>query len=125
MHQPNFPYAFSWESQEMQYPDSGPEGITYFAGEVPDAPPVDCLLYRNRFGKLIGILNHYSVDYPPWEKAGNFAVWIHPAYRRQGIATSLFEEAERRWNVRLDGQLYSIAGAQWANAIESKREGTA
>ena len=50
------PDVYSWASQAMQYPDKGSPGIGYFAGEVGGGlPPVDCLLYRDDDGTVIGI----------------------------------------------------------------------
>src|ERR1700722_12827312 len=58
----------SWESQAPQYPASGPPGISYFRGEVSDTLFVNCLLYRDENGELVGILNHYPTDMPPYQR---------------------------------------------------------
>jgi GNAT superfamily N-acetyltransferase len=118
--------VWSWESQVIPYPPSGPEGIGYFRGEVGDIPGygtdlhVDCLLMRNRFGALIGILNHYPTDFP-LEEAGNVLVLVHPSYRRQNVGRELWAEAVKRWNVTFDGQKFSVEGAAFANAITGRR----
>lgn len=122
--------ALSWESQVVQYQDA-PEpdepGITYYAGDVgPDVPPVDCLLFWARripngtALHIVGILNHYSVDYPPWEKEGNVNVWVRQPQQRQGIATALWDEAVRRWDVALDQQRFTESGVQLARALDRR-----
>lgn len=117
------PPAFHWASQAEQYPRTGPAGISYFAGEVGDGfPPVDCLLYRGDEGTLLGILNHYSVDYPPWEKAGNVNLWVYPYAFHRGIGTALLDEAMRRWEIDLDQQRYTHAGAAFVTAYTSRKE---
>lgn len=103
--------VLGWESQVVQYDASGPAGISYFAGEVGKGlPPVDCLLYRGTDGGLLGILNHYAVDYPPFEKAGNVLVLVHPEHRRSGIGMALMLEALDRWDIDPDQQKYSRGG---------------
>ena len=100
----------TWESQACQYPSTGEPGITYLAGDIPDEEPVNCLLYYGKDGRLAGILNHYAVDYPPYEQAGNANTFVHPLKRRQGIATALLKEAMRRWDIDLSQQQYSREG---------------
>lgn len=103
----------SWSSQAEQYPSTGPIGISYFAGEVPDHPPVDCLLFYAEAG-LVGILNYYSVDYTidgtVIEHAGNFNVWTRPQFQRRGIATALITEADKRWTIDFEQQRYTPNG---------------
>lgn len=101
--------AFDWASQVVQYP---PPGIGYFAGEVPGAPPVDCLLWRDEHGALCGVLNYFSLDYLPLERAGNFMVMVDPERRRRGIATALLAEAVSRWPINFEQQAYTRAGLQ-------------
>lgn len=121
--------SLPWESQVVQYRDAPPPeapGITYFAGDVSDVhpgkPPVDCLLYwewnpkRTRL-RIVGIANHYPVDYPPWEEAGNVNVWVRKSHQRRGIATALYDEAVRRWNVSLVGQRFTPSGARLAEHL--------
>ena len=128
------PEAFSWESQVHQYQDAPPPPvetlpcITYYAGDVPDAEPVDCLLYwiASRSGRpmIVGILNHYGRDYPPWESAGNVNIFVRGPNQRQGIATRLWLEAVDRWQVRLDRQRFTPSGAAAVNhALRKERKG--
>lgn len=104
--------VFSWESQLAQYPRLGPRNITTFDGEVTGYDvPVKCVLYRDSKGLLRGIFNYYSVDYLPYEKAGNFLVLVDPKRRRQGIASSLLHVAETLYGpIDYNQQRYSPEG---------------
>lgn len=112
LHEP----ALSWESQARQYPETGPAGFSYFPGET-EAGTVDCLLYRDISGTLLGILNYYPMDFPPWEKAGNVNMWVMPSRQRQGIGSALWKEACNRWDIALEGQRFTVAGARLANHL--------
>jgi GNAT superfamily N-acetyltransferase len=134
---------FSWESQARQYPalasglNGSPNEVLYMAGELSDGRIVDCLLYYGEEG-LRGILNHYDFDAPNpnynevsalfgaeefIERKGNFNVWVHPEYRRQGIATKLLDEASRRWGIDIQQQRYSEDGIKFITAyINRTRE---
>jgi len=113
----------TWESQAAQYPRSGPPGISYFRGEVSDSYHVDCLLYRTENGELVGILNHYPADFPPYESEGNMNIWVHPAHRRKGIGTDLFEQAFMRWEPQLHTSI-SESGLKWLKGMDRKIGGT-
>jgi GNAT superfamily N-acetyltransferase len=111
--------AFSWESQVKQYPELGAPGIGYFKGDVSDTFPgkwVDCLLFRDPNGQLVGILNHYPFDFPLEDK-GSVNIWVHPRMTRRGIGTQLWDEAVKKWQVSLDKQRFTEAGAKFANAL--------
>lgn len=127
------PDVFPWESQVSQYDeatppwDQGPENfppfapaaITYYGGET-ELGVVDCLLawtWSAGGVQIVGILNHYGHDMPPWERAGNVNIWIRPDHQRQGIGTALWVEAVSRWNVFLTGQRFTTAGAAFATAL--------
>jgi GNAT superfamily N-acetyltransferase len=109
----------SWESQVMQYPVVGEPGIGYFAGVVAgDLPPVDCLLWRDDQGLVRGILNHYPVNYAPYEMAGGVNIWVHPDWQRRGIGRALVTEAVTRWGeINVEQQRFSEAGAAFALAL--------
>lgn len=113
-----------WEGQVIQYPQGGVPGITYFAGDVsefyPGKPPIHTLLFRHLDGHVIGILNYYEVDYPPYEKAGNVNVFVDPQHRRKGVATALVRQAETRWGIDYRAQRYSAAGAALAAALDQQ-----
>ncbi len=85
-----------WDHQVGQYDKKGEPGISYFKGEVDDKW-VDCLLFRNKAGKLIGVLNHYPFDFPPYEKKGNINVMVDPKEQSKGTGMELFKEALKRW----------------------------
>lgn len=105
-----------WSSQVLQYDPTGEPGLSHFLGDMPgDLPPVDCLLWRDDDGTLIGVLTYYSVDYYEsdgtlLDAAGNFTVLVHPDKRRQGIGRKLLSEAERRWKLNFDQQIYTPSG---------------
>lgn len=111
--------AYSFESQARQYLPLGEPGIGYFAGVIEShLPPVDCLLWRDTHGLVRGILNHYPIDYPPWEHAGNVNIWVHPDFQRRGIATALVDECEERWGpINFDQQQYSDSGLAFMRAV--------
>lgn len=113
----------SWESQVVQYPEFGPPGIEYFAGVVEGyAQPVDCLLWRGGDKRVHGILNYYSIDYPPWEKAGNVNVWVQPGWQRKGIGSRLIRVAQRRWGpINWQQQQYTEAGAAFARHMMGEK----
>lgn len=108
------PWPF--KTQKRQYPAKGEPGLSYFRGEFPNEPGrwVDCLLWRDNKGNLVGILNHYPMDMP-LEKKGNFNIFIDPKAKRQGIASALVAEAIKRYNVDLRQQRYSKEGAEFIN----------
>lgn len=107
----------SFESQAAQYPASGPPGLSYYRGEISESEWVDCLLYRDDDGGLLGILNYYAMDFPPWEQAGNCNIWVRHDHRRQGIGTRLLREAHARWRLDFAQQRYTFAGARLAQSV--------
>jgi GNAT superfamily N-acetyltransferase len=115
---PGLEAQHSWESQEVQYPATGPPGVTYFAGVVSaDTLPVDCLLWRDDDGLLCGILNHYPQDYGLQAK-GTANMWVRPGYHGRGIGTALALAARERFP-RIDRQLqrYTADGAGFVMAF--------
>src|SRR4051812_37166458 len=111
------PQILDWDSQARWYPPSGQPGLSYFAGQTP-LGVIDCLLWRNESGELVGILNHYPFRTPEGQEPGTFNVWVKPGWQRRGIATRLANEALLRWRVDLNVQTYTPEGAaattQWA-----------
>ncbi len=118
---------YSWESQAAQYPPSGPPGFSYFRGNVSDELYVDCLLYRDQAGELVGILNHYPTDIPPHEREGDGNIWVRPDRRRQGIGSSLVTESFIRWGSGPnDGDpKLTESGVRLVQGMEAKRSTTA
>ena len=121
---------YTWESQALQYPQTGPQGISYFRGELNAELHVDCLLYRDEAGELVGILNRYPTAFPPHEREGDQNIWVRPDRRRQGIGTALSREATIRWPSGLfRGELppdrgepkLTETGARWLEGMFEKR----
>ena len=116
--------AFSWDSQVIQYPDTGPAGLSYFKGVISPEEYVDCLLFRDLGGHVIGILNHYNRDSTsrynngePLERKGNINIWVHPKHKRTGIGTLLVDEALLRYDdIDFAKQRYTIEGAKFFGA---------
>ena len=108
---------FGFDSQVEQFDRVGPSGISYVKGELAATTHVNCLLYRDDDGVLIGVLYHYPQDVTPWEKAGNVNVLVDPAQQRRGIGSQLLREALRRWVIDLDAQDYTAAGRNFVKQI--------
>jgi hypothetical protein len=113
----------TWESQAVQYPRKGPAGISYFRGQATADYHVDCLLYRNDDGELVGILNRFPRDFPPYERAGAINVWVRPDHQRRGIATDLAYECSLRWKMPEEGKL-TQAGLDLLKGLIDKYTGT-
>ena len=113
----------SWESQAAQYPEIGPPGISHYREELIGGIFVDCLLYRDEQGELVGILNHYPDAIPPYERAGDQTMWVRPANRRQGIGSALARDAFFRWGASLnyDFSKLSETGSKFTQGVEDKR----
>jgi GNAT superfamily N-acetyltransferase len=114
---------YSWESQVQQYPRFGVPGrISYFAGVVDSqTTPVDCLLWRDENGLLRGILNHYPIDYPPFERAGNVNLWVDPEWQKRGIGTDLVKKCIELYGpLKVEQQKYSRDGAEFITKLITK-----
>jgi len=114
---------YSWASQAMQYPTKGEPGFRHTVehNRPDDGMPIDCLLYYAESGDLVGILNHYPVDIPPYEKAGNINLWVHPDAQRMGVGMRLVTEADRRWRIDFNRQQFTEAGAMLARRYLERR----
>ena len=109
--------VLDWQGQACQYPPYGDPGISYFPG-VTTHGTVDCLLYRNEKGVVVGILNHYGFD-SVWEKTGNVNVFVRRNAQRQGIGTALIHEAMQRWTINLDQQHFTPEGVAFAERLRT------
>lgn len=85
-----------WENVAAEYPKFGPEGISYYRGVRADGYQVNCLLYRDGDGHLLGVLAHFPETIPNLERAGHGNMWVHPDHRREGVARELVLEFVRR-----------------------------
>lgn len=115
---------FSWEHQSAQYPARGEPGISYFQAHLPDGKAVDCLLYRDERGELVGILNRFPQDIEPYERAGNASVYVHPQRRRRGIGSALIMEALDRWGLKGDFESFTDSGAAFAAGLVRRLSGS-
>lgn len=107
-------FVFSFAEQVRQYPLVGMPGISYFRGTINEHIYVNCLLWRDEYGIIQGILNHYPMG-NSWERAGNVNVFIDPDHKRQGIGTALVAECVARWGeINADQQRYTPEGAAFA-----------
>jgi GNAT superfamily N-acetyltransferase len=86
----------------------------------------DALLSRDDDGNLVGVLIYYPEGFTAFgcyeiEKPGNLTIYVHPDRRRQGIATRLNEEAERRWTLPTGQQNYTDDGRAFARSLGYER----
>jgi RNA:NAD 2'-phosphotransferase (TPT1/KptA family) len=114
------PSNFGFASQVGQFPAKGKPGIGYFKGKVPGGH-VDALLHRDPKGKLVGVLYHYPQDLPPYEQKGNINVLVDPAHQRQGIASGLLREADKRWDINLQQQSWTSEGKAFIEGVRRKK----
>lgn len=120
---------FSWASQVCQYPYTGEPGISYMEGPIPSGFIVHCILYRNEKGHVRGILNYFDEQFADgagggWQKPGDVNIWVHPKCQGRGIGTALWQEAVRRWGVKLNTQeKMTPAGAAFANHLAKANRG--
>jgi len=109
--------VFSFAGQAGQYPQYGMPGISYFKGVISAKVWVNCLLFRDEHGILLGVLNHYPMT-SVWEEAGNVNVFIDPAHKRKGIGTALVAECIARWGqINTAQQRFTPEGAAWAERL--------
>lgn len=104
--------VFAWEYQAGQYPMQG-KGIQYCRANIDDARWVDCLLYYGDDLTLQGILNFYSFNFPPFQKKGSVNIQVRKDIRRQGIASTLMNDAMKRFEINLMEQDYTPSGIKF------------
>lgn len=112
---------FSWQGQSAQYPRKDTPGIHYFKGLISPEDWVDCLLFYDKAGDLVGVLNHFPKDMPPYEKKGNISVFVKPNRLREGIATRLLKAALKRWRIDLRRQQYTPDGELFIRGFNRQR----
>ena len=115
--------VFSWPNQAKQYPLHGPPGITsirttFDADHEFAGAEVWTLVYRNRKGRVVGILNYYPQDLLPYERRGNVNLQVDPRRHRRGIGSALVRAAhERGWELDPYQQKYTVAGRALAEHL--------
>lgn len=125
----NVPITTTWDQQAVQFPSQGEPGITYeqrVIGPPGSETVVDCLLYRDDDGILIGILAHYN-EGNPFQEPDTVNLLVKPDQQRKGVGKSLAREACTRWP-----QILQVKGTQiqywtsdslgWAEALVAKGE---
>lgn len=116
--------VFSWESQAGQYPAIGSPGIRYYRGSFPGKMKfyVDCWLYRDESGELVGILNHYPIP-SRYQKKGDVNIWVRPDKKRCGIATALLKHALKTYDdIDLRRQDYSNEGLMFIKSFVEREK---
>lgn len=117
-------------SQVRDFAERGPRGIEYVVTRlrrdqpgvierlpaVPGLPTdsehiIESLLFRDKHGKVRGILHHHPMALPPFAVAGEIQICVDPRFYRKGIASRLLHEAMRRWSIDLARQRYTRSGA--------------
>lgn len=99
----------TWEYQMAMFPPTGPpKSIQYEERYYDDDPkmPVDCLLYYDQHGELIGIMEHYPQDIyaptapegAPVANKGATITWNRPDHDFVPVCLALCREAGRRWD---------------------------
>jgi GNAT superfamily N-acetyltransferase len=109
---------FDWESQACQYPPTGEPGISLISPTLViggSTTVVDCLLYRDEDGSLVGIFNHYNAG-NPLQAEGSANLWVRPDRQRQGIATALLRRADELWDL-FDQASYTPEGNAWIEGL--------
>lgn len=106
-----------WNSLASSYPATGEPGTALRDYTI---------LHYDRTGSLRGILSYYPAGIRKksgcvWTELvtpGTFCVIVDPQHRRHGVGTSLLLEAIARWDIELDKQVYTPAGARLAAHVD-------
>jgi GNAT superfamily N-acetyltransferase len=106
---------YDWGHEACQYAHYGTPGI-HLETHAFMQSVVDCLLYRDEAGLLIGILNHYNEN-NPYEGPGAMNVWVKPENQRQGIATELLRRANELWTLSNEHLKYTPDGDAWIESL--------
>lgn len=125
----NIKITTTWEAQATQFAPTGEPGITLECKTIgpPDKETVvDCLLYRDEDGILIGILAHYNDNHPS-QVPDSVNLLVKPDQQRQGVGKSLAREACSRWPqiLKVKGtkiQYWTAESLAWAEALVAKGE---
>ena len=122
-------FTNSWAKEVAQYDAFGAPGISFEEHQLPftlasgsiDIYVSATLIYRGPGGDLEGILNYFPKGFPEIEAPGNFLVIVDPACRNKGIALKLLTEADLRWSINFQQQIYTTGGRALASAFLKAR----
>lgn len=94
------------------FPQCQPDGVTFIQVEV--CTEVDTLTYRNRKGRLVGIVSRFPAEImfggAVLEAKGNVSLWVDPTRRRRGIGMLMIAEVDRRWSPDWSARTYTAGG---------------
>jgi GNAT superfamily N-acetyltransferase len=121
--------AMPWDyDTNFLLPEIGAPGIQYlrrrgsvmaFSADV--VATVDCVLYRDNAGLLVGILFRFPKairdDIGLVASAGELSLVVKPDHCRQGIGTALLKEAASRWDIHWANQSYSAGGLELIKSV--------
>lgn len=117
---------YDWDSQAIQYAATGKPGVhleTHTIGNGDSETEVDCLLYRDDDGQLIGILNHYNEN-NKLQKPDTGNLWVKPNCQHSGVATELLRAAANQWPDKVtewfENQTFTTAGIAWIQSLVDK-----
>ena len=115
------------------YPRRGNSGISQesvlrsypVAGDSETTIIVNATIYRNKLGKVVGVLHQYPGGLDVHfrnanKKPGEYFIIVHPSYRRRGIGAALLAAADEKWGLDFWRQDYSKEGR--ALAVKYLRE---
>jgi GNAT superfamily N-acetyltransferase len=107
-----YPDDFVCEILDAQ--PSGHPGIKRYA-----LPEFTIFVWCDADGITRGVLTiDKEAAHSGWVTGGDFTIFVHPAWRRRGIATELYRKAYDYFDFDLeDDPLYTTAGAAWAQSV--------
>jgi GNAT superfamily N-acetyltransferase len=73
----------------------------------------DMLLFHGDDSRIVGMFFYLTAEKSKSARRGDFTVFVHQSYRRQGIATQLLRAALTRWPIDLSAQKYTPLGQLW------------
>lgn len=110
----------SFLHQSTRFPNFWNPGICCWQTIVRGIP-IEMMTHRDPNGILRAIFSFFPYDFPPREDAGNFLVFVDPAWQRQGIASELFEIADQKFSIDLTNQRYTPSCRAFAVSMAERR----
>lgn len=107
-----------WAAHAESYPP-GPPGIAWQrldGSQLGEHGRAEALVWRDDEGLVRGTCVYFPHP-PPTHGDGPGAIylWTQPEWRGRGIARALLNEALDWWELRVEGQRYTAAGAGFVN----------